>query len=150
MGKILLIGSTGSGKTSLKQVLQNEQVNYRKTQMLTFSDLFIDCPGEYLDIPRYYHVMIDASHRVSEVWALQDATKSQSQYPPNFAKVFKKPTFGIITKIDSPLASIPKARALLTSAGFSEPFYTTSIYENEGINQLELRVKLLSEREVDF
>ena len=60
MGKILLIGGIGAGKTSLKQMIMNEQVSYRKTQMLDYSELFIDCPGEYLEIPRFYHVLIDA------------------------------------------------------------------------------------------
>ena len=100
MGKILLIGGIGAGKTSLKQMLMNEHVSYRKTQMLDFSQLFIDCPGEYLEIPRFYHVLIDASHQVSEIWALQDATKQRTFYPPKFAKVFNKPIIGIITKVD--------------------------------------------------
>ena len=55
MGKVLLIGGIGAGKTSLKQKLMNEHLSYRKTQMLDFSQLFIDCPGEYLEIPRFYH-----------------------------------------------------------------------------------------------
>ena len=100
MGKILLIGGIGAGKTSLKQMLMNEHVSYRKTQMLDFSELFIDCPGEYLEIPRFYHVLIDASYQVSEIWALQDATKQRTFYPPKFAKVYNKPVIGIITKVE--------------------------------------------------
>ncbi len=52
MAKILLIGGIGAGKTSLKQMLLNEDVSYQKTQMLDFSRLFLDCPGEYLEIAR--------------------------------------------------------------------------------------------------
>jgi len=94
MGRILLIGGIGAGKTSLKQMLMNEQVSYQKTQMLDFSHVFIDCPGEYLEIPRFYHVLIDTSHHVSEIWALQDATKLRTFIRPNSQRFFASPLLG--------------------------------------------------------
>lgn len=145
MGKILLIGGIGAGKTSLKQMLMNEHVRYRKTQMLDFSQFFIDCPGEYLEIPRFYHVLIDSSHQVSEIWALQDATKQRSFYPPKFAKVFNKPIIGIITKVDLEKANVEQASAYLTYAGISEPFYPTSITNQQGYGPLRRRLEALNE-----
>ncbi|MCO1604522.1 MULTISPECIES: EutP/PduV family microcompartment system protein [Desulfosporosinus] len=145
MGRILLIGGIGAGKTSLKQLLLNEQVSYQKTQMLDFSHTFIDCPGEYLEIPRFYHVLIDASHRVSEIWALQDATKQRSFYPPKFSKVFRKPIIGIITKMDLPKANIKQATAFLNYAGIEEPFYSTSIMDEVGVAPLRKRLEELNE-----
>jgi len=145
MGKILLIGGIGAGKTSLKQMLMNEHVSYRKTQMLDYSKTFIDCPGEYLEIPRFYHVLIDASHQVSEIWALHDATKQRTFYPPKFAKVFNKPIIGIITKIDLANANVEQATSFLNYAGIDEPFYTTSIMDEEGITPLRMRLEGLNE-----
>lgn len=145
MGKILLIGGIGAGKTSLKQMLMNEQVCYKKTQMLDYSHTFIDCPGEYLEIPRYYHVLIDASHRVSEIWALQDATKQRSFYPPKFAKVFRKPIIGIITKVDLPKADIKQASSFLNFAGIEGPFYSISVMNGEGVAPLHMRLEELNE-----
>ena len=144
MGKILLIGGIGAGKTSLKQMLMNEQVIYRKTQMLDFSKIFIDCPGEYLEIPRFYHVLIDTSHQVSEIWVLQDATKPRTYYPPKFVKVFNKPIIGIITKVDLPKANVEQAVSYLADAGITEPFYPTSIINGEGFSPLRLRLEALS------
>jgi len=141
MSKVLLIGGIGAGKTSLKQKMLKEKLSYRKTQMLEFSDTFIDCPGEYLEIPRYYHVIIDISHRVSEIWALQDATKSRCFYPPNFAKVYKKPVIGVITKIDSPQADIEKAILLLRNAGIEDSIYQTSTITEEGCDALRSRLE---------
>ncbi|MDQ7092427.1 EutP/PduV family microcompartment system protein [Desulfosporosinus sp. PR] len=146
MGRILLIGGVGAGKTSLKQMLMNEAVNYRKTQMLNFSQTFIDCPGEYLEIPRYYHVLIDASHQVTEIWALQDATKQRTFYPPKFSKVFNKPVIGVITKTDLPKSSLEQAMSYLTYAGIKEPFYPISIITGEGIEPLRQRLEGLNER----
>ncbi|SDI56127.1 EutP/PduV family microcompartment system protein [Desulfosporosinus hippei] len=145
MGRILLIGGIGAGKTSLKQTLMNEQVTYQKTQMLDFCNTFIDCPGEYLEIPRFYHVLIDASHQVSEIWALQDATKQRSFYPPQFSKVFRKPIIGIITKVDLPKANIQQATAYLNYAGIEEPFYPISVMNGESVAPLRLRLEELNE-----
>ncbi len=145
MGKILLIGGIGAGKTSLKQMLMNEHVSYRKTQVLDFSQLFIDCPGEYLEIPRFYHVLIDASHQVSEIWALQDATKQRTFYPPKFAKVFNKPIIGIITKVDLAQANVEQASSYLTYAGIEDPFYPTSIMDGKGYEPLRMRLEALNE-----
>ncbi len=119
----------------------NEQVSYRKTQMLDYSELFIDCPGEYLEIPRFYHVLIDASHQVSEIWALQDATKQRTFYPPKFAKAFNKPIIGIITKVDLPKANIEQATTYLQYAGISAPFYPTSIINGKGYSPLRIRLE---------
>lgn len=138
----MLIGSIGSGKTSLKQSLNQEALHYKKTQVMDFSGIFIDCPGEYLEIPRYYHVLIDASHRVSEIWALQDSTKTRSFFPPNFAHVFSKPVIGVISKIDHPQANLELARTFLNYAGIAQPYYEVSSLSREGMSSLAERLEL--------
>ena len=144
MGKILLIGGIGAGKTTLKQKLTNQAVSYSKTQMLDFSSIFVDCPGEYLEIPRYYHVLIDTSHRVSEVWALLDPTKSRAIYPPNFTKTFRKPVIGIITKIDLLQADIERSMDFLERAGIEEEIYQVSVMTGVGLEGLKARIEALS------
>lgn len=113
--------------------------------MLDFSSIFIDCPGEYLEIPRYYHVLVDTSHRVSEIWALQDPTKSRAIYPPNFTRTFRKPVIGIITKIDLPQADIARSLAYLNNAGIREPIYQVSVAAGAGLKGLEARLEALKE-----
>lgn len=146
MRRILLIGGIGAGKTSLKQRLLHETMAYRKTQVLEFSGLFIDCPGEYLEIPRYYHVLIDVSHRVEEIWALQDASEVYSHYPPNFTRVFRKPVIGIVTKIDLPGADADRAVSLLRYAGIKESIHLTSVVTGEGCDALNSRLVGLNEQ----
>lgn len=142
-GKILLIGGVGTGKTTLKQKLMAQALVYRKTQVLEFSSLFVDCPGEYLEIPRYYHVLIDTGHRVSEIWAVQDATRRRTFFPPNFAKAFAKPVVGIVTKVDREDAGAEKAADYLRAAGISGPIYRVSALSGEGIADLALRLEAL-------
>ena len=139
--RILLIGGVGAGKTTLKQCLMNETQTRRKTQMLEFKGLFIDCPGEYLQMPTYYRVLIDASHRVDEVWALQDASNKRTIFPPNFAKVFKKPVVGIITKIDREDATPASAEKFLRQAGVVAPIFTISARNTLGVEPLIKRME---------
>jgi len=146
--KILLIGGVGAGKTTLKQRLLQESLTYRKTQVIDFKGLFIDCPGEYIQIPTYYRVLIDASHRVSEVWALQDATNKRSPYPPKFANVFNKKTVvGIVTKLDREDADTSAAERFLQQAGFSDPLHLISAKEGIGLEPLILRLEALMKKD---
>ncbi|SHN68899.1 EutP/PduV family microcompartment system protein [Desulfitobacterium chlororespirans] len=142
--KILLIGGVGAGKTTLKQALSDLPLIYQKTQVLNFGDVFIDCPGEYLEIPRYYHVLIDLSHRVAEIWALQDATRPCGIYPPKFACVFKKPVIGVITKIDLPQANVETARLFLNNGGIPQPYYEISALHKQNTQILRTRIESLA------
>ena len=142
--RILLIGGVGAGKTSLKQRLLSETLVYRKTQVLEFSSLFVDCPGEYVEMPRYYHVLVDAGHRVSEIWALQDATRSRAFFPPNFAKAFTRPVIGIVTKIDHDKANAKMAAEYLRLAGFAERQCFVSALTGEGVDVLAKRLTALT------
>ena len=47
--KLLLIGRSGAGKTSLSQALKGEKLHYQKTQGMAFEDFLIDSPGEYAE-----------------------------------------------------------------------------------------------------
>lgn len=136
-----MIGGVGVGKTTLKQCLMHETQAYRKTQMLEFKGLFIDCPGEYLQMPTYYRVLIDASHRVAEVWALQDASNKRTLFPPNFARVFNKPVVGIITKIDREDAMPDIAEKILRQAGVVAPVFSISAREGIGMEPLIRRME---------
>ena len=48
MKKIILMGRSGAGKTTLTQALQGEKITYKKTQYINHYDVTIDTPGEYL------------------------------------------------------------------------------------------------------
>ncbi len=100
MKKIMLIGKTGSGKTTLTQMLNGEVVGYKKTQSMEFSSNIIDTPGEYIEIKGYYRALIVTATECDLIGFVQDATESETLFPPNFAAVLNKPALGIITKTD--------------------------------------------------
>ena len=46
--KIMLIGPSAAGKTTLIQRLIDEEIKYDKTQAVEYIGNFIDTPGEYM------------------------------------------------------------------------------------------------------
>lgn len=49
MKKMLLVGRSESGKTTLTQALKGKKVSYHKTQYINYHDVIIDTPGEYAE-----------------------------------------------------------------------------------------------------
>ncbi|MBR2264499.1 MAG: ethanolamine utilization protein EutP, partial [Firmicutes bacterium] len=49
MKKIIFMGRTGAGKTTLTQTIRGEAVQYQKTQYIRHEDIVIDTPGEYAE-----------------------------------------------------------------------------------------------------
>ena len=47
MKKIVLMGRSEAGKTTLTQALKGEKIEYKKTQYINNFDVIIDTPGEY-------------------------------------------------------------------------------------------------------
>ncbi|MBQ2670246.1 MAG: ethanolamine utilization protein EutP, partial [Clostridia bacterium] len=48
MKKIILVGRSECGKTTLTQALKHEKIHYHKTQYVNRFDVIIDTPGEYI------------------------------------------------------------------------------------------------------
>ncbi|MEI6858531.1 MAG: EutP/PduV family microcompartment system protein [Shewanella sp.] len=134
--KIMLIGQSECGKTSLIQALKHQPLEYKKTQMLDFSFSAIDTPGEYLESPRFYPALINTSYDADIIAFIQSADCHHSLFAPLFAKAFNRPVIGIITKTDTLNGSYPQyAKQQLINAGINE-FFITSSYHGVGIKQL--------------
>lgn len=48
MRKIMFIGRSEAGKTTLSQAMKGKTITYHKTQYVNHYDVIIDTPGEYL------------------------------------------------------------------------------------------------------
>jgi len=146
MRKMLLIGKTGSGKTSLIQGVQGEEIIYRKTQAITFRGMFVDSPGEFLENRRFYSALLVSSVDCDIIGLVQDATRSNSVYPPKFASMFKKRIIGIVTKVDKISGDPERAEKFLRRAGADE-VVRTSATDRIGLDLL--RSYLLQDRIFD-
>ena len=73
MRSILLVGSVGAGKTTLRQRLLGGDFDYAKTQAIEVHDGVIDTPGEFLESRFYKNALINASWEVESVVLVQAA-----------------------------------------------------------------------------
>ncbi len=137
MKKMMLIGKTYSGKTTLCQNINSLNISYKKTQSVEFYGNIIDTPGEYIENKRYYKALIVTSVDVDVIALVQDITDESNLFPPEFASIFSKPVIGIITKIDSKESYEKENESVekLKLAGVDRIFKVSSI-KSEGIEEL--------------
>lgn len=138
MKKIMLIGQIGSGKTSLTQALNNEKVKYKKTQVIEYSNLVIDTPGEYIENRNYYNALITEAVEADVIGLIQPCDNKLSIFPPGFGNIFTKPVIGIITKIDL----CNEDKEIITSEGYLieagvEKIFKVSAAQNLGIEDIK-------------
>ena len=137
MKKILLEGTISSGKTTLCQVLNGNDIECKKTMEIEVRDTIIDTPGEYLENRAFRKALYVASVECEMILFLQDASDDKFCYSPSIAQRFCIPVIGVVTKIDiSTPEQIERARQLLELAGVSE-IYEVSALTGEGIEKLK-------------
>ena len=57
MKKLVLIGRSEAGKTTLTQALRGEKIHYHKTQYVNNFDVIVDTPGEYAQTKGLGHAL---------------------------------------------------------------------------------------------
>lgn len=135
MRKIIFIGRSEAGKTTLTQALRGETITYHKTQYINHYDVIIDTPGEYAETKTLGGALALYSYEADVVGLLISAIEPFSLYPPCVCSICNREVIGIVTKIDHPLADVHQASEWLRLAGCEEIF-PVSAYTGEGIPQL--------------
>ena len=137
MRRLLIIGKSGAGKTSLSQALANQKLEYRKTQTVEVIGDIIDTPGEYLERKPFFKALTITAMDCDCVAILLDVTDAQISIPPLIAAIFGREVIGVVTKID--LAEneqqLQDAGENLRMAGCFNIFYVSS-KTGEGISTL--------------
>lgn len=101
MKKIMLIGKSGSGKTSLCQRIFNTTLSYKKTQAIeVVGGKAIDTPGEYMEHRQFYKALVVSAVEADAVLLLHGADDDQFIFSPRMSSMFNRPLIGVITKID--------------------------------------------------
>ncbi|MBR3993975.1 MAG: ethanolamine utilization protein EutP [Clostridia bacterium] len=135
MKKIIFMGRSGSGKTTLIEALKGEELVYRKTQYIDYSDTFIDTPGEYTEGNDLGGALAVYSFEADVVGLVLCATDDFCVFPPACAPVANRPVVGIVTKCDHPEARCHLAKMRLELCGCSRIFMTSS-KDKKGIDEL--------------
>lgn len=126
MKKIVLIGRSGAGKTTLTQALKGEEIKYHKTQYVNYFECIIDTPGEYAQTHELGYALALYSYEADVVGLLLSATEPYSLYPPNITCMVNREVVGIVTQINEPKADPERAARWLRLSGCKKIFYVDS------------------------
>lgn len=133
MRRLILMGRSGAGKTTLTQALRGEMIAYRKTQSVNYGDWLIDTPGEYAENARLGSALALYSYEADVVGLLLAADEPYSLYPPNITCMVNREIVGIVTLRDG--VSPDRAERWLRLSGCKKVFIIDSV-TGKGISDL--------------
>lgn len=105
MKRLMFIGPSQCGKTSLTQGLRGEALHYKKTRAIEWSPMAIDTPGEYLENRCLYSALLTSACEADVIALVLNADAQWSPFSPGFTAPMNRPTIGLITKADWPTRS---------------------------------------------
>ncbi|GFH93413.1 propanediol utilization protein PduV [Lachnospiraceae bacterium] len=126
MKKIILMGRSECGKTTLTQALKGEHIQYHKTQYINYFDVIIDTPGEYIQTKQLGYALALYAYEADVVGLLLSATEPYSLYPPNITSMVNREVVGIVTKINEKGANPERAKRWLKLTGCKTIFFVDS------------------------
>ncbi len=135
MKRLILIGRSEAGKSTLISALKNEKLEYHKTQYVDFEDFIIDTPGEYAETKNLGGALAVYSYEADVIGLVTSATEHYTLFPPNIVGMATRPVIGIVTKCDHDDARTDMAEMWLREAGCEDVFFTSS-YKRDGIDTL--------------
>ena len=135
MKKIILVGRSETGKTTLTQALKGEHISYQKTQYVNRFDVIIDTPGEYIQTKNLGSGIAMYAFEADVVGLLISAIEPYSLFPPCCTPVCNREVIGVVTKINHPMADVEQARQWLALAGCQKIFEVDSV-TGEGVWQI--------------
>lgn len=134
--RIMLIGRSGAGKTTLKQSLSGRKTTYEKTQAVSMDSKIIDTPGEYIQTKNLGTALAIYSYEADVIGLLLSATEPYSLFSPNITCMTTKEVIGIVTHSDSEGGSSKNAEKWLRLAGCKRIFFVNSL-TGEGTEEIK-------------
>lgn len=140
MKKIILMGRSEAGKTTLTQAMRGTTIQYHKTQYINNFDVIIDTPGEYAQTARLGRALALYTYEADVVGLILSSTEPYSLYPPCITSQCNREVIGIVTKINDPDANPERAKRWLMLAGCKKIFFVDS-KTGEGVADILLHLK---------
>ncbi|WP_350343927.1 EutP/PduV family microcompartment system protein [Proteinivorax tanatarense] len=135
--RIMVVGPRRSGKTTLVNALNNYEGPLRRTQDVIYGEKTIDVPSSYIENPRMYKYIIAMSQDASHLLLLIDQSKCQNIYSPGFAKPFKCPVIGVVTKSGLQPENESLCYKQFEQIGVEKPYFKISSPQCKGIKELK-------------
>ena len=134
--KIILVGRSRCGKTTLIRRLHNLDMEYHKTQSIEAWADAIATPGEYTDTPFFSRgAAITPAYDADIVCFCHDCGNDICRLPQMFSMSFARPVIGIVTKADTDDTPTEQAVTFLENAG-ARHIVITSALTGRGIEEL--------------
>ena len=135
MKRIIFMGKSGAGKTTLTQKIKDKPVEYHKTQYINFHDCVIDTPGEYAENANLAAALALYSYEADVVGLLISAKDSYSLFPPNITCLVNREVIGVVTHIDEEGAMPERAERWLRLSG-CEKVFLVDAKSGKGVEKL--------------
>ena len=129
------MGRSGAGKTTIMQALYGEDIAYKKTQYVNYSQYIIDPPGEYIEDKQFGFALAVYSYEVDVIGFILAANEPFSLYSPGTVAMATREVIGIVTQINSEGANPKLAEEWLRLAGCEKIFFVDSV-TREGLDGL--------------
>ena len=137
MKRVILIGRSMAGKTTLCQYISRQDLRYNKTQTVeVVNGTMIDTPGEYLESTNLRGALTVSAVDADVILLVQPANEAGTMFPPGYSSTFAKPCIGVVTKADlAEEKQIEDAKKYLQNAGARE-IVVTSSFAGTGFEEL--------------
>ena len=135
MRRLLLVGRSEAGKTTLMQRLQNRPLHYQKTQVVYAGQTVIDTPGEYCQTAEYGRAIALYAYEADVVGLVVSADEPYLLFSPGIASLVNREVIGIVTGTDKPDARPALCASWLKLAGCRRIFFVCSL-SGEGVEDL--------------
>ncbi len=133
--RVMFLGRSQCGKTTLIQALRQEALHYQKTQAIGYHSQLLDTPGEYTQVANLARALAIFSYEVDIVAMVAAANEDYCLYAPNIVPHINREVIGVVTKIDIPGSWPETAEAWLKNSGCKKIFPVSS-YTGAGIAEL--------------
>ncbi len=135
MNKVIIIGRSEAGKTTLIQALNEQSIEYHKTQSVERKGYTIDTPGEYAQTKHLAGALAVFSYEADIVCLLIAANEPFSLFGPNIVSMANREVIGVVTGLTKKGANPDRAERWLRLSGCKRIFKVDS-KTGEGISEL--------------
>ncbi|MGG5373193.1 EutP/PduV family microcompartment system protein [Enterococcus sp. AZ196] len=132
------MGPRNSGKMKLANYLEGTTAApLKKVASIVYHKRTIIVPDSYLESPWMHKHVIALQQSASCGFFLQPVTARYRSYPPNFAKAFRIPLYGIVTfEKTYTQEALQQAREQLLACGLEKIDWTLDL-DKEDLSQIE-------------
>lgn len=144
--RIMVIGPKGCGKTTLVNAINDYDGPLRRTQDTIYGKQTIDVPSAYLENAWMYKHMIALTQDAWCMLALVDQSRCAEVYSHGFARAFRCPVIGVISKCDLNPENETTCIRQLKTIGIKEPYFKVSVPNGTGVEELKRYLLEMKER----